>query len=138
MTLFAGQSREQLRAAWRDAWSRRLQGLPLQPLQAQLVTIIEMHPEYHALLLDEVAVEQDFAGGNPFLHLALHAALHDQVATDRPRGITDIRQRLAARLGDGHAAEHRMIDVLMGTLAEAQRSGRAPEEPLYLERLSRL
>jgi hypothetical protein len=37
-----------------------------------------------------------------------------------------------------HAAEHRMLEVLAETLWEAQRSGLAPQDQGYLERLRRL
>jgi hypothetical protein len=142
MTLFEGQSREQLRTAYRKAWRRHLEGLPLQPLEAQLADLIAAHPEYQPLLTDDDSVHREFdAGsgqGNPFLHLGLHAALREQLATDRPAGIALIHRLLAARVGDAHTAEHRMIEVLAQILAEAQRSALPPRESVYLERLRRL
>lgn len=141
MTLFVSQSREQLRGAYRDAWHRCCAGLPLQPLEAQIADVIAAHPEYHALLTAEGAIHEDFEagrGGNPFLHMGLHLALREQLGTDRPAGIADIHQRLAARAGDAHAAEHRMMEVLAQMLSDAQRSGLPPQDALYLDRLRRL
>jgi hypothetical protein len=138
MTLFADQSREELRAAYRTAWRRRLEGLPLAPLDAQLASLIELHPEYQPLLLGDTDLAQEFGASNPFLHMGLHMALREQIGTDRPAGIAGVHRQLAARLGDAHEAEHRMIDVLAQTLGEAQRSGGVPQEELYLERLRRL
>ena len=142
MTLFAGQSREQLRGAYRDAWRKRCAGLPLQPLEAQITDVIAAHPEYHDLITDEGSVHQDFetpgGPGNPFLHLGLHLALREQIATDRPAGIALIHRQLTARVGGPHAAEHRMIELLAELLSEAQRSGLPPQESIYLERLRRL
>jgi hypothetical protein len=87
-------------------------------------------------------LDRDYApeGGqtNPFLHMGLHLGIREQVATDRPGGIAKIHRELTARLGDPHAAEHRMIDCLAETLWEAQSTNRAPDEALYLERLRRL
>ncbi len=78
-------------------------GLPLQPFEAQLVDVIAAHPEYQPLLADDDSVQREFdaAGGqgNPFLHLGLHMALREQIATDRPAGIALIQRRLATRLG---------------------------------------
>ena len=133
MSLFGGQDREALREAWRTAWRRQLQGLPLEPLQAQMADLIALHPEYH----------QQFAAGtterdNSFLHLALHLALREQLATDRPPGISAIHRQLSAAARATHAAEHRMIEVLAQTLWEAQRAGREPNEQQYLEALRRL
>jgi hypothetical protein len=72
------------------------------------------------------------------LHLALHLALREQLATNRPAGIAQVHQRLAAADGDAHAAEHRMIEVLGQVLWDAQRAGRMPDERQYLEALRKL
>jgi hypothetical protein len=143
VNLFAGQDRDAMRRAWRTAWQRHLRGLPLEPIQAQLVALIAAHPEYHALMnvTDAMPVEaqQDSAEAtDAYLHLALHLALREQLSTDRPRGIARIHQRLGAAAGNSHAAEHRMIAVLAQTLWEAQRAARAPGEQQYLEQLQRL
>jgi len=143
MSLYAGQDRESLRAAWREAWRRRVDGLPLEPLQAQMAELIGMHPEYQPRMQQtapgttaDAAAPHD--GGNAFLHLSLHLALREQLATNRPAGIGQVHQRLCATLGDTHAAEHRMIEVLGQTLWEAQRAGRMPDEHQYLDALRRL
>jgi len=143
VNLFAGQDRDAMRRAWRTAWQRHVQGLPLEPIQAQLAGLIATHPEYQALMsvTDAMPVEaqQDTAeASDAYLHLALHLALREQLATDRPRGIARIHQRLSAAAGTPHAAEHRMIAVLARTLWEAQRAARAPDEQQYLEELQRL
>jgi len=135
--LFADQGRDALRRQWRDAWRRHCAGLPLEPLQAQIVDVVQLHPEYHALLESTVAGDPPGAG-EAFLHLALHLGLREQLGTDRPAGVGAIHRRLARTLGSPHAAEHRMIEVLATTLWEAQRAGRAPDERDYLERLQRL
>ncbi len=141
MSLHAGQDREQLRAAWRESWQRHLQGLPLEPLQAQMSDLIAMHPEYAPHLEAVVAAgaaPDDGASSNAFLHLALHLALREQVATNRPAGIASVHQRLAVTHGDVHAAEHRMIEVLGQVLWDAQRAGRMPDEQQYLAVLRKL
>lgn len=140
--IFAGSSRDELRQHYVSAWQRRLQGLPLEPLDATIVDVIELHPEYQALLEDESGVSRPFAidagQTNPFLHMSLHLGLREQLATRRPAGIEAIHTALVRRLGSVHDAEHRMMEVLAETLWEAQRAGRAPDEKLYLERLRKL
>lgn len=140
--MFAGSSREELRRRYAEAWRRRCEGLPLEPLDAQIADVIAMHPEYHAEITDPASIAGEYtveAGRpNPFLHLGLHLALREQLATRRPAGIVEIHAGLARRLGDPHAAEHRMVDALAETLWEAQRAGTAPDEQRYLERLRRL
>ena len=139
---YAGESRESLRASWREAWQRHLQKLPLEPLQAQIADVIAAHPEYHAFVTSTQSLQQDFTpeGGreNPFLHMGLHLALREQISTDRPRGIQAEYQRLCTRLQDAHEVQHRMIEVLATVLWDAQRAGRAPDEQRYLERLRQL
>jgi Domain of unknown function (DUF1841) len=138
--VFTGQNREQLRQMYLDAWRKYTASQPLEPLQAQLAAVIAEHPEYIPLLESGTeALAADFtpeAGReNPFLHMGLHLAIREQVATNRPAGIAQIHQSLCKRLGDPHAAEHTMLEALAETLWESQRSGRAPDEQRYLERL---
>jgi hypothetical protein len=139
---FANSSREQLRLRYVEAWRRHREGLPLEPLDAQVADVIALHPEYHAMLESPDAATRDFpveAGQiNPFLHMGLHLGVREQVGTNRPAGITAVHRRLAEKFGSAHEAEHRMVDVLAETLWEAQRGGRAPDEQAYLERLRRL
>jgi len=142
VTLFADQSREQLRTAYREAWRKQCERLPLQALEAQIADVIALHPEYQPLLQADTAMSDDFDGRggreNPFLHMGLHLALREQLGTDRPAGIAAIYQRLARKLASAHVAEHRMIEVLATLLWEAQRSGRPGDEQRYLERLRAL
>jgi hypothetical protein len=140
--MFANAGREELRRRYAAAWQRRCDGLPLEPLDAQIADVIALHPEYHALFENADAIEQAFTveqgNTNPFLHMGLHLAIREQVGTKRPAGIEAVHTRLSRASGDAHAAEHRMIEVLAETLWEAQRAGRAPDEQHYLERLRRL
>jgi hypothetical protein len=139
---FADQGRDQLRRAYLDAWRKFSTQQPLQPLEAQIAAVVAEHPEYHAWLeAGEAALGAEFTpeGGrlNPFLHLGLHLAIREQVSTDRPRGIAAVHARLAQRVGP-HEAEHAMLEPLAETLWDAQRSGVAPDEQAYLEKLLRL
>jgi hypothetical protein len=143
MPLFDAHSRDQLRRVYFDAWRKHRAGLPLEPLEAQVADVIALHPEYHAALerSDDV-VERDYApeGGqsNPFLHMGLHLAVRDQVATDRPPGIRQAFAAVAHRVGSTHDAEHRVIECLAEAMWEAQRAGRPPDETAYLQRVQNL
>jgi hypothetical protein len=136
-----GQDRRELRKMYADAWEKQAAGRPLSTLEAQIAAVIAEHPEYRDAV-SGAELDRDYSpeGGrtNPFLHMGLHLGIREQVATDRPPGIAQIHAKLAAQHGDYHAAEHRMIDCLAETLWEAQRTNRAPDEALYLERLRRL
>ena len=134
--------RESLRRMYLEAWQRHKDGLPLEPLQARIADLIEAHPEYQLLIEGgEDSLHRDWTpeGGetNPFLHLGMHIAIREQIATDRPAGIAAIHGRLAAAHGV-HEAEHRMMECLGEALWSAQRAGTPPDETAYLEGLQRL
>ena len=140
MPVFAGQSRGELRRMYAEAWRKFSAKLPLEPLEGQLAAVIVDHPEYVTWLESgEEALAAEFSPEsgrqNPFLHMGLHLAIREQVATDRPQGIAQIHQKLTARLGDVHAAEHAMIEPLAEAIWESQRNGRMPDEQKFLERL---
>jgi len=136
-----GQDRRELRKAYFDAWQKHVDGMPLSPLEAQIADVVAQHPEYHDAVTN-ADLDTDYtpeAGQtNPFLHMGLHLGIREQLATDRPGGITKLYEALAARTGDLHAAQHQMIECLAETLWEAQSQNRAPDEERYLERLRHL
>jgi hypothetical protein len=141
--VFSGQTRDQLRQMYLVTWRKYTARQPLEPLEAQVAAVIAEHPEYIPLLESgPQALDTNYTpeGGreNPFLHMGLHLAIREQVATDRPPGVAQIHESLSKRLGAPHTAEHAMLEVLAETLWEAQRSARAPDEQRYLERLRSL
>ncbi len=102
MPFFHDQGRESLRQSYLDAWRKHRESLPMEPLEHQLATVVEQHPEYHAFIEgDPDAINRDFTpeGGqsNPFLHMGLHLAIREQVATNRPVGIAAIHADLCRR-----------------------------------------
>lgn len=135
------QDRGELRRMYADAWEKRLAGTPLSPLETQIADVIELHPEYHNAV-SSPDIDRDYtpeAGQtNPFLHMGLHLGVREQVATNRPNGIATVYQNLSRRLGDRHAAEHAIIDVLAEILWQAQRQQAPPDEQEYLDKLKRL
>jgi len=128
--------RNQLRQVFFDAWQKHQKQLPLAPVEAQLIDIMLLHPEYHLFLDNPEAYQlQDFNDVNPFLHMSLHLAICEQVTTNRPAGITEMHQALCHKFQDRHIAEHRMMDCLADILWQAQQSGQMPDEKIYLENL---
>jgi hypothetical protein len=140
--IFAGQSRDELRESYRSAWRRFRAQQALTPLDKQIVAIVSEHPEYHVIVESAAADLANYSprGGqlNPWLHMGLHLAIREQVATNRPNGITELHAKLSAKEGSAHDAEHRMLEVLAEAMWEAQRAGKPPDERAYLERLRRL
>src|SRR5919201_2864589 len=100
MLMFAGQSREQLRRMYSEAWRKLNARLPLEPLEAQIADVIAEHPEHVPFLgSGEEALAAEFTPEtgreNPFLHMGLHLAIRDQIATDRPSGIARVYRELS-------------------------------------------
>jgi hypothetical protein len=138
-----GQDRDQLRRVYCEAWQRHRQSLPLEPLQAQIVAVVERHPEYHALLENpEQALGREYppemGATNPFLHMGLHLAIQEQISTDRPGGIRDLYRRLNEVCDDSHSADHRMMECLAEMIWQSQRDGTAPNEQRYLECIAKV
>lgn len=142
MPFFHDQGRGSLRRMYVEAWRKHREQLPVEPVEDQIIRVVELHPEYAPVLESgDGVLERDYTPEdgqtNPFLHMGLHLAIREQVATNRPPGIAEVHRTLVAKLGDPHAAEHVMIECLGEALWQAQRAGRAPDEAAYLEALRR-
>ena len=138
-----GQDRNQLRNFYCKAWQARRDGITLDPLQAQIVTVIEQHPEYQSLLENpEQALGKDYlpevGETNPFLHMGMHLGLREQIDTDRPAGMRALYHKLLEQHGDAHELEHKMMECLAEMVWQAQKTGAMPDEAHYLDCLKSL
>jgi hypothetical protein len=137
------QDRSVLRDTYVDAWNKARDGAPLEPLERQIVSIIEQHPEYQPLLeADDGVLDRDWlpehGETNPFLHMALHLALYEQVQTDRPPGIRKVyQQAIRHALGDVHDAEHQIMECLAETLWQVLHDGGEANLKRYLKCIKR-
>jgi len=134
-------SRDQVRRFFCDAWKKHIERLPLVGAEVTAADIAARHPEYHALLSNpDTALEREWSpeGGqmNPFLHLSLHLAIHEQVTIDQPPGIRAAYQAIAARLSP-HDAEHVLLEALGETIWRAQREGSQLDAIAYVEAVKR-
>lgn len=124
-------SKEDVRRFFCSAWRKEQSGLLLAPIEMITAQWIGRHPEYHELLGDEeAAVAAEFSpergDSNPFLHLAMHLAIEEQISIDQPTGIRAVFAMLTARTGDVHAAAHEAMECLGRVVWEAQRSTLPP------------
>jgi hypothetical protein len=137
-----GNDRRALRLFFSETFGKVAAGTPLQPLEAIIAGVIEQHPEYHRWLADPDAIERDWVPEdgetNPFLHMAMHVAIAEQVGADQPPGIQQLHRQLVARHRDRHRAEHAMLECLGVVMWEAQRSARTPDPMAYLNCLQGL
>ena len=134
-------SREQVRQFFCDAWRKHKERLPLVGAEVAAADLIARHPEYQALLdQPETALNEEWTpeGGqtNPFLHLSLHLAIHEQVSIDQPPGIRAAFLALAERL-DRHEAEHILLEKLGEIIWQAQRNGTPMNAVAYVDAIRR-
>jgi len=134
-------SRDQVRQFFCAAWKKHLARQPVVGAEIAAAEIAARHPEYHALLAAPEAVMQqewtpESGEMNPFLHLSLHLAIHEQLSIDQPFGIRAAFDQLRARM-DAHDAEHVLLECLGETIWRAQRQGTAMDAQAYLEAIQR-
>lgn len=131
-------SRDELRQHYRKAWQKHLEKKLLSPLEAQIVDVVALHPEYQAEILSDKHYIPEHGETNPFLHLGLHIAIQEQIQTNRPNGIVQLYKNLLTKHQDAHQVEHLMMDCLAESLWLAQRNQQAPDEIKYLQQLKDL
>jgi len=131
-----GQDRTELRQMFFTSWKKHQNKQLMEPLEAVVAKIIELHPEYHALLEDKETVDKDYmpemGQTNPFLHMAMHISIQEQLSTKRPTGIDQLYQSMLQKNKDPHETEHLMMECLGKMLWEAQSQNRTPDENDYL------
>lgn len=121
-----------------DTHAKLRQGLPLTPMEIIAADWIAQHPEYHADLADVDAALQaqytvESGKTNPFLHLAMHLTIEEQMSIDQPHGIKQAVELLAARRGSMHEAQHEVMECLGEMVWASQRSGLPPDGLAYLD-----
>lgn len=140
--MLLSNNREHLREMYYNTWHKYLANQTLEPMEAIILDILLMHPEYHYLFASREALLQDFppelGQSNPFLHMGLHIALYEQISTNRPQGIALLYNEKLTKWGSRHEVEHKMMDVLAQILWEAQHFDHHLDEQNYLEKLKNL
>lgn len=135
-------SRTDARQFYFETWRKYLLEMPLEGAELTALAIIKEHPEYHEILAHPERYRiQDYppelGTTNPFLHLSMHLALHEQLTIDQPQGIRSYYQRLLSRTGAAVSAQHEMMDCLGEMIWQAQRRQMAFDTEIYFNCLDR-
>ncbi len=133
--MFYGDTIQDTRQLFFVSWQKYRQKKALLPLEQQVMDVILLHPEYHALLNAgdvQSSYFPELGQSNPFLHMGLHLTIRDQVTTNRPLGITSAFQQMLKKHGDVHTVEHLIMEPLAECLWHAQRNQSMPDEVAYL------
>lgn len=141
--MFYGDTIHETRQMFFSSWQKYANNEPLLPLENELVQVMLAHPEYHPILKNQEQFQSqnyypELGETNPFLHMGLHLAIREQIATNRPHGIQPVYQRLLLKYTDALAVEHLMMEQLAECLWLAQKNNMPPEEQAYLQMLSGL
>ena len=136
--MFYGDTIQETRQIFFSSWDKFQKKLPLSPLEHQVIDVLVDHPEYHHFLNNpEKYLEYDFNpqvdGSNPFLHLGLHLAIREQIATNRPQGIKSAYLELLKKYVHPLEVEHLIMQQLADFIWLAQKNNLPPDENKYLK-----
>jgi len=139
MSLF-NPSRDEVRDFFFNSWAKFKQQHPLTDLEKIAISVIQMHPEYHAILdnpekFKHQAYFPEQGETNPFLHMSLHLSVLEQISINQPIGIAQIYAELKAKYQDEHSAQHDVLDCLGETIWLAQQNKTGLDAAHYLELL---
>lgn len=134
------QNREQMRQFFNTVWQKHQQQQALESLETIVRDVMLAHPEYQTQLTNSDVDKEylpEMGQTNPFLHVGLHIALHEQLMINRPIGIRAIYNKAVKKIQDKHEVEHKMMDCLAESLWTAQRNQTMPNEQTYIQCLKR-
>ena len=95
MALF-NPSRDEVREFFFDTWAKFTAQQTLTALEKMGVSVMLLHPEYHAILDKPAQYKQqayfpELGETNPFLHMSLHLSILEQISINQPIGIAGRR-----------------------------------------------
>jgi hypothetical protein len=134
-------SQHDVRRFFCAVFRKQREGGILTPLEAMAADWVAAHPEYEQDFadVDQALLAEYGKDGNetnPFLHLAMHLTIAEQISVDRPAGIRAAFVRLAQR-HDEHTAHHEIMECLGEMIWTSQRNGVPPDEQQYVDCLQR-
>jgi len=126
-----------------DAWNKAQADLPLNAMEVRIARVIKMHPEHHHFFNDmEDFLDRDFQvddGMNPYLHLSLHLAIEEQLATKQPIEASRLMEvQMIEKKMSRHDTIHMILEVLAEVVYESQRDGREIDPLAYAQRIKLL
>jgi hypothetical protein len=141
--MFYGDTIQETRQMFFTSWKKYQHKELLSPLEHEIVQVILAHPEYHKILENQNKFQQqsyfpELGEPNPFLHMGLHLAVREQVATERPVGINAIYKNLVKKYHDPLVVEHLIMEQLAECLWLSQKNNVPPDEHHYLQILANL
>jgi len=123
-------------------WEMTMSGVELEEEDAVFAEILKQHPEYFDIWERATTLPPDEEvlrdGTNPFVHIAIHQTIENQIANHDP---AQTAEALAALIQAGytrHEAIHAIGAILTPELFEILRDNRPFDEAAYIEALRNL
>lgn len=146
-------SSEQVHLFFQDVWKKANTSNVLSPLEVMTFSIMQQHVEFYDLYFQDTktALKENFflntrkdgylleqqhkQADNPYLHLSLHLAVHEQISINQPIGIVPLFENLVKRLDSVHQANHEIIFCLIKEIKRAQINTSQLDSALYLQNI---
>jgi hypothetical protein len=130
-------SRDEVREFFFESWRKFSSQLPLSHIEKIAVSVMHMHPEYHAILnapeqYKHQAYFPEMGETNPFLHMSLHLSILEQISINQPIGIANIYAKLKLKYQEEHLAQHDLLECLAETIWLAQRNQTSLDADHYI------
>jgi hypothetical protein len=135
---FASSMRQISRAHCGEIWHSGRSGAELSGEDATFYQIMLEHPEYYdfwerAAEIGDREIEAE--GQNPFLHIALHSVIEQQIAAHNPPEVDQALFRLTRAGIPRHDALHQIARVFSGLLWELLKERKPFDKETYRRRL---
>ncbi len=139
MSLF-NPSRDEVREFFFGTWAKFRASQSLSDIEKMGLGVINMHPEYHAILNSPEQYKQqeyfpEFGETNPFLHMSLHLSILEQISINQPIGIVGIYEQLKPKHQNEHDAQHDVLECLAEAIWQAQRNNISLDTDYYWQLL---
>jgi hypothetical protein len=136
---------DQFRQATREnlhrIWEAVKAGRPLTGEEKRFADAMQAHPEYHnAWEFSDVVgpAPYEVEGVNPYLHIAAHIMIENQLEADDPPEVAQALDRLRSNGVDRHDAIHQIAAVMFEIMFPVLKEGKAFDAQRYRKRLRRL
>jgi hypothetical protein len=139
MALF-NPSRDEVREFFFNTWAKFNESQFLTDLEKIGLSVIHMHPEYHAILdapqqFKHQTYFPEMGETNPFLHMSLHLSILEQISINQPIGIISIYEQLKLKYQNEHDAQHDILECLAESIWQAQHNNTALDANYYVQLL---
>ena len=141
--MFYGDTIQDTRQLFFNTWKKYQDKQSLSTLENDILKVMLDHPEYHSFFDNPETFREhhfypELGDTNPFLHMGLHIAIREQIATNRPLGIKECYLKLLKHYPDSLSVEHAMMEQLAECLWLSQKNNLPPDETHYLASLNDL